>query len=69
MSKHKRLSNIDSVRVIKVVKIKSIVGLGTEENPIRQITEYFNLKGKRLARTDYIEKVENIHVKQKDSRM
>lgn len=59
--KHKRLSNVDHAEVIKVIRILSLVGTGTDEDPFRQITEYFDLKGNRIARTDYLSEVENIH--------
>ncbi len=52
MKKHKRLSNVDSVEVVKMIKVKSIVGDGTKESPITRITEYFDLNGNRLIRLD-----------------
>ncbi len=60
-NKHIRLSNTDGAKVIKVIRVESLVGEGTAENPARQITEYFSLKGKRLARVDYQNEVEDIH--------
>jgi len=60
-NKHERLSNVDEARLIKVIEIKSIVGEGTKESPIRQIVEYFTLDGERIARTNYLSKVQNIH--------
>ena len=59
IEKHTRLSNVDEVKVIRVVEVKSIIGEGTKESPIRQITEYFSLDGERIARTDYQDKVKN----------
>ena len=59
--KHKRLSNIDSVRQINVVEIKSIRGDGITEDPITQITEYFLPDGTRLARVQQNDKPEEIH--------
>lgn len=50
-----RKSNVDEVRVIQVVQVKSITGDGTGEpghSPIRQIKEYFTLDGELLARVD-----------------
>jgi hypothetical protein len=52
MSVHERLSNVDEVQVIKVVRVRSLVGEGTKKSPGRQITEYFGLEGERLARVD-----------------
>lgn len=48
--KHKRLSNVDTVRQISVIEVKSIRGDGTNEDPISRITEYFLSDGTRLAR-------------------
>ncbi len=47
---HKRLSNVDSVREISVIEVKSIRGEGNQADPISQITEYFLPDGTRLAR-------------------
>lgn len=48
-----RLSNVDEVKVIEVVQVNSIVGVGDGEGtPIRQITEYFSKEGSLLARRD-----------------
>ena len=61
MAIHRRLSNVDEARVIKVIEIKSVVGDGTTADPCRLITEYFSLAGERLARVKEFEGVENIH--------
>ena len=61
MGKHRRLSNVDEARVIRVIEIKSLVGDGTKDDPCRLITEYFSLDGERLARVKEFEGVENIH--------
>lgn len=48
-----RLSNVDEVRVIEVVEVKSLVGIGDGVGtPSRQITEYFSKNGELLARQD-----------------
>ena len=59
--KHKRLSNVDSVKQITVIEVKSIKGVGTEEDPISQITEYFLPDGARLARVGINDNFEEIH--------
>lgn len=61
MSKHKRLSNVDEVKVIQVVEVKSLVGRSVEDDPGRQITEYFSLDGVRLARAEPFGKEPEIH--------
>lgn len=60
-TKHRRLSSVDEVKVIQAIEVKSIVGLGTEENPITAITEYFTLDGTRLARIGMNDTPEEIH--------
>ncbi len=59
--KHKRLSNIDEVRQISVIEVKSIVGLGTDYDPVHQIIEYFMLDGTRLARSNAFDHPEELH--------
>lgn len=61
MSEHRRLSNVDEVKVIQVVEVKSLVGKGVEDDPGRQITEYFSLDGVRLARAEPFGKEPEIH--------
>lgn len=54
-----RDSNVNSVKVIKVIEVKSITGDGLDEphTPIREVTEYFTLDGERIHITDtYAEK-------------
>ena len=45
-----RLTPINECKVIQVVEVKSLVGDGTHDSPIMEITEYFSLDGVRLAR-------------------
>lgn len=59
--KHKRLSNVDSVKQISVIEVKSIRGDGNNEDPIQQITEYFLPDGTRLARVNQFDNPEEIH--------
>ena len=58
---HKRLSNVNSVKQITVIEVKSIRGEGTEEDPIDQVIEYFSIDGKRLGRVDSYNNPEEIH--------
>ena len=44
--------SIESVKEIKVIKTTFITGTGTKENPVRVITQYWDLKGKLLATVD-----------------
>lgn len=59
--KHKRLSNVDQVKQILVIEVKSIVGMGTEDDPIDQITEYFLPDGTRLARVGVMDNPSELH--------
>lgn len=52
--KHK--TNVWSVGIIQVIKVQSRLGDGTEEDPVRMITEYYDLKGNLLARQDALQK-------------
>lgn len=52
MKKYYRNSNVNLVKIEKVIIVKSIVGKGTHEDVSREITEIFDLKGKLLARID-----------------
>lgn len=45
-----RLTPINECKVIEVIEVKSLVGNGTHESPIVEITEYYSLDGVRLAR-------------------
>ena len=48
-----RPSNVDSVRVIQVIEVKSTYGEGERlSDPIRGIREYYSLDGELLARVD-----------------
>lgn len=42
-------SYITGVKVTQVVEVKSVVGNGTEDDPIRSITEYWSFDGKLLG--------------------
>ena len=42
----------DKAKVIKVIQTKSLIGLGTKEDPVRQIYQYWDFKGKLLAKHD-----------------
>ena len=44
--------NMLSAEVIEVIKVVSVAGKGTEEDPGRIITEYWSTDGERLAVTD-----------------
>ena len=41
-----------SVKIEKVIIVKSVVGKGTKEDLCREITEIYDLKGRLIARID-----------------
>lgn len=47
-----RSSNVNSVKIEKVIIVKSDVGKGTKEDVSREITEIYDLKGRLIARKD-----------------
>lgn len=60
MNKIYRISNVDEVKIIQVIEVKSIVGKGIAEDPCRQIIEYYNLDGTLLARYNNREELRRI---------
>jgi len=47
-----RTSNVNSARVIQVIEVKSIFGKGTDDDPVRELVEYYTLDGLLLADVD-----------------
>ena len=47
-----RLNGPDSVKVISVVEVKAKRGMGIEGDPVREITQYWDMDGKFLAERD-----------------
>ena len=47
-----RHSAISYVEIIQVIKVVSVLGLGIESSPVRQVTEYFDFDGTQIARQD-----------------
>lgn len=52
MSENLYPRGVYSARVIQVVEIKSARGSGATEQPVRTVTEYWSLDGKKLAEHD-----------------
>lgn len=50
MSKFVRSTAINEARLIEVLQVKSIIGDGTHESPVVEITEYYSKDGELLAR-------------------
>lgn len=46
---------VDSLKVISVVELKFTIGAGTQEDPVRQVTEYWSLDGSRLGFVDSLD--------------
>ena len=47
-----RLNGVKEAKVIQVIETKSVRGLGTEKDPARVVTQYWDLDGKFLAEMD-----------------
>lgn len=47
-----RSNGTKSARIIQVIETKSIRGLGTEKDPVRDVTQYWDLEGNFLAEMD-----------------
>lgn len=47
-----RSSPIESAKVIRVIEIREVRGVGTNDDPVRVATSYWSLDGKKLAERD-----------------
>ena len=47
-----RADGTKSAKVIQVIETKAKRGLGTEKDPVREVTQYWDLDGKFLAEMD-----------------
>lgn len=47
-----RPNGTKSAKLISVIETKAIRGLGTEKDPIREVTQYWDLNGEFLAEMD-----------------
>ncbi len=45
----------DNAKVIEVIETKSLIGAGTEKDPVRFIYQYWDFEGKLLASKDTLE--------------
>lgn len=45
----------DKAEVMQVIKTKSLLGLGTEKDPVRYIHQYWDFKGNLLASHDTLD--------------
>lgn len=47
-----RPNGTNSARVIQVIETKAKRGIGTERDPVREVTQYWDFEGKFLAEMD-----------------
>lgn len=47
-----RANGTNSAKIISVIETKALRGLGTNEDPARVVTQYWDLEGKFLAEND-----------------
>ena len=52
MKETARPRGTDKAKVIKVIETVSILGRGTPEDPVRYIYQYWDFKGKLIAKND-----------------
>ena len=52
MVKGSRPDGTRSARVIQVIETRSVRGLGTEKDPVREVTQYWDFEGNFLAEMD-----------------
>ena len=56
IEKHVRLRGVDSAKIILVIETIALRGSGTEDDPCRNVIQYWNTEGKLLAENDLKEK-------------
>lgn len=54
----------DNARVISVIETKSLRGLGTENDPVRWVYQYWNFEGKLLAECDTLNEAKENEVRE-----
>ena len=54
---YKRDSNVDSVEVVSLICVTSVVGTGIDSDPTRRIVEYWTMEGQLVVLLDPIKSV------------
>lgn len=52
-----RPKGTDNAKVIKVIQTKSLIGRGSQKDPLRYIYQYWDFKGKLLVSWDTLDDV------------
>ena len=52
MAEYLRTDGIRSIGVIQVIETKTVIGLGVPSDPVREITQYWDMDGNLLAEAD-----------------
>lgn len=52
LKKHKDGENVNSAKVIQVIETKSTRGKGTDADPVREITQYWDFEGNLICEKD-----------------
>ena len=47
-----KLGRITSAKIVKVIEVTATKGMGTEDDPVREITQYWDLEGNLLTEID-----------------
>lgn len=48
-----RDTNVNSVEIVQMIKVDSVVGRGVDGDPVRVITEFYTMDGQIVARHDW----------------
>lgn len=56
-----RPDGVKSARIIQVIETKAKRGLGTEKDPVREVTQYWDFEGNFLAEMDIEHCIPLIH--------
>ena len=47
-----KLGRLTSAKIVKVIEVTATKGMGTEDDPVREITQYWDLEGNLLTEID-----------------
>lgn len=60
-SPFKRFTHVNECKVMQVIEVRSIVGEGTNDDPVSVVVEYYSFDGERLARKTQDDKLTDGH--------
>lgn len=45
-------TNVTSAKVVYLIQVRAVTGKGTAEDPVREVIEYFDFEGEKMAELD-----------------